>query len=233
MTDPDKLQRGMYKDKTVPPDTSSDLGAEVPLTKVQATDAGDGILLIIATKNADKVKLLQDTISRKVPGKIVLVESVTADSAVGEQPYNEMGGIGARNRTNSAISRSGVLKDEDKLKKAKIGTVLVATVENYVRLKGDSAVDYGYVLIHNATTGLSDRSVSEGVPFPQKYVNIAQAAGFEDDAHLQGKVTVGSVMAERYADEGMKKADPHEFLCGRSRYDILRDAIEGLKLSSF
>lgn len=221
----------MYKDKMVDPDSSADMSADFALTKLSGTYSGDGTLLIIATENVDKIQLLKDAASRKVTGRIAQVEAIAADSGVGEQPYNHMGRVGAQNRINSAIALSKALKDEDGLRQRNIGTVLVATVESYIRLQGDEGVDFGYILIHDATTGVSDHVISEGVPFPKAYVKIAQEGGFEDSACLQGKVTVGSVMAKRYEKEGMAKADPHKFLCGRSRYDILRDAADRLKQS--
>jgi hypothetical protein len=117
---------------------------------------------------------------------------------------------------------------------------LVGAVENVISRSArreDGAVvpvDYGVVVF--CRVSLVDGTwewrvgVSGGVTVPVEYWREAERYGFEDgdERRQRGRVTVGEVLATNVP--GLDKADWHLPLAGRSRYDLLREAMERMEV---
>ncbi|KAG7292867.1 hypothetical protein NEMBOFW57_002912 [Staphylotrichum longicolle] len=71
--------------------------------------------------------------------------------------------------------------------------------------------------------------VSKGVTAPVEYWRWAEEQyGFEDEARMYGKKTVGKVLAEHI--DGLDDANWHEALAGVSRYDLLEETMAGMEV---
>jgi non-canonical (house-cleaning) NTP pyrophosphatase len=188
---------------------------------------GENILHIIPTENEFKVKVLQDKMKahlERIDFKGELVTHVEDfESDVGKQPYEEKGQEGACNRIRNALT--WVMNNQKLLQDKCIGTVMISAIENSINRKEDPAVDYGTVIFYNATLNKTAATLSHGVTVPQVFLDMAQARGFDDDEEKCGKVTAGTVMEEVF---GVDSRNWHEVVCGRSRYDILGEAVERL-----
>ncbi|KAJ6258086.1 hypothetical protein Dda_7001 [Drechslerella dactyloides] len=218
------------------PDTSDsdDKDAKLPSLKcfVPEKSYGNKVLLIIPTANQNKRMLLEDVFRKaSVEYKLLLVES--AESGVGEQPYNHMGRLGAYNRINDALAQAQL--KEDFLEENGIGNIVVASIESYIRYNpasGAVSVDYGYIVIHDATRDGSKPTelISEGVTVPRAYLERAREHGFDDQEKLQGKVTVGRVIANDYND--VSSGNWHKYTAGESgsRYRLLGNALKRLSI---
>ncbi|KAK0654866.1 hypothetical protein B0T16DRAFT_314360 [Cercophora newfieldiana] len=195
---------------------------------------GDAILLVIPTANKHKTQILFEAFKAQKPPTAPLHHIVIpADSGVGEQPYDSAGIIGAYNRINNALRALASSPEKQiVLAEKQIGSVIVASIENYIQLaagaSGSRSVDYGVVMVHNATKWVTAASLSKGVTVPEVFVDKARSFGFEDDEGRYGKVTVGSILADSVP--GLDKADWHVVLAGRSRYELLREAIDGISI---
>ncbi|KAK4462989.1 hypothetical protein QBC42DRAFT_266822 [Cladorrhinum samala] len=199
------------------------------------------ILLIIPTSNASKTKLLTSHLTARLQsgaGGELSVLTIPASSEAGEQPYDDQGILGAYNRINNAL-----LQLPDHLPPAGDGsaavtpapTVIVGAVENFISRSGPApAVDYGAVVLYNATSGQVKVGISRGVQVPTEYWREAETYGFEDGAQeseeegKKGKVTVGEVLAAHFEGDQLDKADWHKVLSAGnvSRYELLSDALE-------
>ncbi|KAK4129171.1 hypothetical protein N657DRAFT_639736 [Parathielavia appendiculata] len=220
----------------------------------------NNVLLLVPTENEDKVRVVKDYFTRKtlhVPEHVnfPLPEPlrVTAESQVGEQPYDSAGPEGAFNRVVNAVRQ--LQRDptyQKLLDDHRIGTVVVGSVENFMlRIndpdgKGTVPVDYGFVVLcripvvrSTATVGWGGQSwewrtgISRGVTVPVDYWTEAERAGFDDDREATrearrrfGKMTVGTLLA-RYA--GLSSANWHEQLAEVSRYDLLAEAMANME----
>jgi len=193
---------------------------------------GDAVLLVIPTANKQKTRILVEAFEKqKPPGTTIRQISIPAESDVGEQPYNERGAQGAHNRISNALHALADTTPEQQamFEEEGIGTVIVASIENYIQEAGvPRPVDYGMVIVHNATTGRTVAAVTHGVTVPQAYLKHARSLGFEGDDESCGKVTVGQVLAANVPT--LDKADWHVVVAGRSRYDLLSDAIDALQI---
>lgn len=200
-----------------------------PFQPHQYLSHGNAVLLVIPTENKPKVRLLQEAFRERAPnGVIVHKVTVPVDSGVGEQPYNEVGIVGAHNRISNALNRLDTTEYQKIFKVKGIGTVILASVENYIQTDNtDRPTDYGVVVIHNATTQQTTACLSRGVTVPPAYVNRARRFGFEGDPN-RGRVTVGQILAANVP--GLDKADWHAVLAGHSRYDLLKDAIRQMPI---
>lgn len=146
----------------------------------------------------------------------------------------------------------------DVLARERIGTVVVGAVENFLlREKGKEdgedgepqavVVDYGVIVLcrislvaGGSAGGGGDgdggslkwewrTGVSKGVTAPVEYWRWAEEQyGFEDEARMYGKKTVGKVLAEHI--DGLDDANWHEALAGVSRYDLLEETMAGMKV---
>jgi len=208
----------------------------------QNTPDRNNVLLIIPTANSQKTRILLKAFSAPPTGGKLHHLVVPADSGVGEQPYDDAGLQGAHNRIANALLQtltSSPLKLDALLAEKKIGTVMAASIENYIqrqRQRPDGGVDvgarpadYGVVMVHNATTGETAAVVSAGVTVPREYLEYARSFGFEEGDEMHGRVTVGYVLAANVP--GLDLANWHAVVVGRSRYDLLEEAIEeGLRI---
>jgi len=208
----------------------------------QNTPDRNNVLLIIPTANSQKTRILLKAFSPPPTGGKLHHLVVPADSGVGEQPYDDAGLQGAHNRIANALLQtltSSPLKLDALLAEKKIGTVMAASIENYIqrqRQRPDGGVDvgarpadYGVVMVHNATTGETAAVVSAGVTVPREYLEYARSFGFEEGDEMHGRVTVGYVLAANVP--GLDLANWHAVVVGRSRYDLLEEAIEeGLRI---
>lgn len=202
-----------------------------PFTQYHFPRRGDAVLLIIPTANKHKTRILLAAFESQKPPNISMHHIVIpAESEVGEQPYDKAGALGAYNRISNALHALATSPENQAiLAKEQIGTVIAASIENYIQATGvPRAVDYGVVMVHNATTGQTVTELSRGVTVPQAFVARARLDGFEDEDKNHGKVTVGSILAASVP--GLDKADWHTVLAGTSRYDLLKEAIDKLEI---
>lgn len=213
-------------ESVIPPN----LEIEVPSFESQQFPRhGDSVLLVIPTANKSKGKLLEDGFKKQKPEDVVLHSiSLPFDSGVGEQPYNEAGVLGAHTRISSVLHQLDSPGYQELLRSKGIGTVVIASIENYIQLDNvERPTDYGVVVIHNASTGDTTAGLSRGVTVPPAYVNRARRFGFEGNPNY-GRVTVGQILAANVP--GLDKADFHSVLAGHSRYDLLSEAIGHLTI---
>ncbi|KAK3357808.1 hypothetical protein B0T25DRAFT_452351 [Lasiosphaeria hispida] len=201
---------------------------------------GPNILLVIPTANADKTRILTTAFTSHLPttngGSATLLHPLTvpASSNVGEQPYNGAGPAGAHNRIANALQTlADSAGQRAVLAQHGIGTVMAASIENYIQegavgVGGEARpVDYGFVLVHNASTGRTVSAVSRGVTVPRAYYEYARSLG-TDGGEDYGRVTAGEVLTANVP--GMDKANWHQVVADVSRYDLLTEAIEGLEI---
>lgn len=94
---------------------------------------GNTVLLVIPTENKRKKTILEERIVDRAPAALkVQTITVPVESDVGEQPYNDAGAAGAYNRINNVLERLNNTEYTDIFAKYTIGTVLVASIENYI-----------------------------------------------------------------------------------------------------
>lgn len=213
-------------EKTVPPPIDPVLP---PFQPHQYPSYGNAVLLVIPTENEFKRRLLQETFRERAPNDVTIhAVTVSVDSGVGEQPYNEAGIIGAHNRISNALLRLDTPEYQEMFKEKGIRTVICASIESYFQTDNiDRPTDYGVVVIHNATTHQTSACTSEGVTAPPAYVNRARRFGFEGDQN-RGRVTVGQILAAHVP--GLDKANWQEVLANHSRYDLLKDAVRQVSI---
>lgn len=195
-----------------------------PFQLHQYPSYGNAVLLVIPTENESKRRLLQEAF-RERARKDVIVHTITisSDSGVGEQPYNEAGVIGAHNRISNALLRLDTAEYEEIFREKRIGTVIVASIESFIQTDNiDRPTDYGLVVIYNATTQQTKACMSCGVTVPPAYISRARRFGFDGDPN-RGRVVVGQILAAHV--RGLDKADWQSVLAGHSRYKLLKDAI--------
>lgn len=200
-----------------------------PFKKYDFEYHGNDVLLVIPTENEDKVNTLRAWFKElKPPGVQIRIEPVKAASGVGQQPYDGEGIWGAHNRITNALDR---LHSEPKLvdfESWSIGTVIVASIENFIRKTNvERPTDYGMIIVHNATTGRTDYTLSQGVTVPVPYLEHAQTFGYEDSDGKHGKVTAGEVLEGNVP--GVDGADWHKVVVGVPRYHILKEAMRVLE----
>ncbi|KAK4231144.1 hypothetical protein QBC38DRAFT_466954 [Podospora fimiseda] len=181
-------------------------------------------LLIIPTANASKTTLLKSHLTNLLPPSSTLSTlTIPATSNAGEQPYDSLGPIGAYNRILNALNSYSSSPSKHK------GTIIIASIENFIQIDGEKGIDYGFVVIYNGSTGHIRRGISRGVEVPKEYLKEARKYGFEDEEKGKGKVTIGEVLEANLGGR-VEKADWHRVLTegGVSRYELLREALEGV-----
>lgn len=200
-----------------------------PFQLHQYPSHGNAVLLLIPTENESKWRLLQEAFRERAPNDVIVYTvTFSIDSGVGEQPYNEAGIIGAHNRISNALLRLDTAEYQETFKMKRMGTVIVASIENYIQTDNiDRPTDDGVVVIHNATTQQTTACISWGITVPPAYVNRARRFGFEGDPN-RGRVTVDQILAAHVP--GLDKADWQSVLAGHSRYDLLKDAIRQMPI---
>jgi len=217
----------MKKTETVVP--SYAIPSVPPFPTCNFPQYGHKTLLMIPTANKSKRELIQKSLVEQKPPNVTLHTVVMGfDSGVGEQPYNDAGVLGAHNRISNAIQHISSRENHELLRANNIGTVLIASIENFIQLRNvDRPTDYGVVVVHNATTGQTAVAMSSGVTVPEDYIDRARRFGFANNAD-HGRVTVGQILAANVP--GLDKADWHSILAGRSRYELLSEAIAQLSI---
>ncbi|RYP02537.1 hypothetical protein DL764_005781 [Monosporascus ibericus] len=203
--------------------------AILPFESHQYPLSGKGVLLVIPTANKQKEALLRGAFGDRAPnGADLHVITVPFDSGVGEQPYNEAGSLGAHNRITNALRALHAANYQEILRLRGIGTVIVASIESYIQTdQVTRPTDYGIVMIRNATAEKTAACLSWGTTVDPAYVVRARRFGFDGDPNF-GRVTVGQVLAAHVP--GLDKADWQVVLGGRSRYELLKEAIEKLEI---
>lgn len=130
----------------------------------------------------------------------------SADSGVGEQPVDGQALQGARNRI------ANLLKEADGLDR-------VISIESGIFRENGQWIDRAVVVIYDTNQNKEYVAYSEGVVFPDKYVETARKIGFD-------KITVGSVMVkEGYVSDSK---DPHKSISGISRQDYIENTLARL-----
>jgi hypothetical protein len=198
-----------------------------PFESHQYPSYGKNVLLVIPTANKAKGNLLKDLFSLQSP-QDTTVHSITVpfESGVGEQPYNEAGVLGAHNRITHVLHY--LTAHPEILDSHQTGTVIVASIENYVQVDHvKRPTDYGVVVVHNATTGITNACLSRGVTISPRYVDRARRFGSEMDPN-HGNFTVGKIIAANVP--GIDHANWHEVVAGCSRYTLLSDAVRELEI---
>lgn len=220
----------LYRQQVLPAPSLENLSAVTTESLIPPNKLGDNILLFIPTANKFKKGAIQATVEAslgKEQRNRLIVYQQNVDSGVGNQPYDEKGLEGAFTRIRNALAWLG--RHPEVLKINKVGTVLVGAIENFIQRAGNGkpAVDYGIVVIYNATRSKTVGSISRGVTVPQEFLEEAEAKGFDDEARKSGKVTVGEVLARNF---DIDAANWHEVVCGISRYALLTEALDGMKI---
>jgi non-canonical (house-cleaning) NTP pyrophosphatase len=191
--------------------------------------SGRAVLLVVPTSNKSKQSLLLDTFRSKAPEGVELYSlTLPVDSEVGEQPYNEAGSFGAYNRITNALRALHSDKHDKFLRRNSIGTIIVASIESYIQTNQvPRPVDFGFIVIHNATTGLTRACLSKGTTVDPKYVERARRFGYDRHPNY-GRATVGRILAAQFP--GLDPGDWQTVLSGHSRYDALKEAVSALEL---
>ena len=196
---------------------------------------GENILLVVPTQNKFKAESLQNAAARQFPQSKLVTHILKVDSQVGEQPYNEAGIQGALNRTQGVLDWLSSNEGHDFLSKNAIGVALVGAIENFIWLRDESPVDYGAVVLTNATSGRVSFTFSKGVTIPEEFVREALRYGtqpndiYDSTRHFDfqgvfgGNVTVGNVI---YRHLGFAHDNWHKDFVNISRYDLLTDAVQ-------
>jgi non-canonical (house-cleaning) NTP pyrophosphatase len=134
------------------------------------------------------------------------VVGYVADSGVGEQPVDEITLLGARNR---------IIDVRQKIN----GLDRIVSIESGIFREGNLWIDKAVVVIYDSKREKEFLAYSDGIVFPDKYVEMARTLGFD-------KHTVGSVMAK----EGyiVDSKDPHKTISGISRQEYIQKTVSDL-----
>jgi hypothetical protein len=154
----------------------------------------------------------------------LVVQRVTGEKVKSdiEQPYNKQG---LECGVKRVIGTLAWLSENESVLKSGIGRVLVVAVENFIDdIHQAIAVDYGMLMVYDVLTGVCNLVVSQGVGVQVNFLREACKEGFVNDDLNCGKVTYGSVLANHF--DCVDGADWHMVVCGRSRFDILAEALE-------
>ena len=156
--------------------------------------------IVVTSGSAIKITAVEKALQQLFPNRAFVVKGIKAASGINEQPVGEETEQGARNRIEDA--KNIFSKDEPHTE------AVFVSIENGIFQNGDAWDDRAVAVIA-LPDGASFGSVSEGVRFPAEDVREAMAreGGFE-------KHTVGSVIADRFAAEGVAidKQDPQSAL---------------------
>ena len=167
--------------------------------------------IVLGSKSKLKYDALDSTLKELYPYLNYTISTYSVESDVPEQPFDDQGITGARNRAKGGLKifceENGRFPD------------YVIAIENFLQaplLKDEKYSDKAAIVIFNFDTeGNYEEDIvySQGVEFESKYVERALMEG----------VTCGIIM-ER---EGIVKQhdDPHLDLVGISRADILKEAL--------
>ncbi|MBR9678166.1 MAG: DUF84 family protein [Nanoarchaeota archaeon] len=158
----------------------------------------------VTSQNKLKLEAVKRAYSFMTP--LPEITGYSAESGIGEQPVNEQTFIGARNRINDVYGRAGELDR-------------IISVENGIFREDNEWVDRAVIVIYVPHLKKSYEGVSEGVIFPDEYVEETRRIGFD-------KITVGKVMAD--AGYVTDAKDPHKSISGTSRRVYLEKTLQDL-----
>lgn len=218
--------------KLVPPDTTTPAIDDLLSFSSPFNQAfGSNVLLLVPTENQFKTKVLENIIEQDLQGATLITRQLKVDTGI-EQPYDEKFEDCVIKRLKGAFAFLEC--NPDFLGENSIGRVEIGVIENYIRLSdGDSsAVDFGSIIIHNATIGKTRCSVSRGVTVQMEYVKEARERGFVDPEEKGGICTVGNVLKNHFDQVARHKfggdydisKDWHLAVSGESRYALLEEA---------
>ena len=162
----------------------------------------------ITSENKLKIEAVKKAYLTKNGGKAENIEirGYSTDSGVGEQPINKQTLKGARNRIMN-------------LEKQVLGLDLIFSIENGIFYENEKYVDKAVVVVKEIKSGKEYVAYSEGVVFPDEYVERARVIGFD-------KTTVGRVMKDAgYIKDGK---DPHMSISRRSRREYIEETVARL-----
>ncbi|HET6346262.1 MAG TPA: hypothetical protein VFH51_15115 [Myxococcota bacterium] len=214
---------------------------------------GSRMLLVVPSKNTFKVDTLNARLAAGYgldPKTEIEVLVVPHESGVGNQPYGlERALKGATNRINNTVA---VLGDGEQFTAltggahttfasfcaAKgIGDIRIGSIENIFVDKGSDGqllqkgYDVGATMLYDPCAHPSatafDANFSRRVLVDRRYIDRAKRAGLSQ-GKTENEVEVGQIIAGNV--EGATSDDWHKVFCGESRYDLLREACDGLRL---
>lgn len=158
----------------------------------------------VTSQNRLKINAVASAYARV--GISIEIRGYEAESGIGEQPVNEQTIEGARNRIHDVNTKIE-------------GLDRIASIENGIFREGEQWVDRAVVVIYNPNTAQEHIGYSEGVVFPEEYVERARQIGLKT-------ITVGQVMAE--AGYVSDQKDPHLSISGTSRQVYLENTVQKL-----
>lgn len=157
----------------------------------------------VTSENKLKVEAVRKAYS--LIGLDIDIIGYSSNSGVGEQPVNEQTLTGARNRIFDLNNRFRLDR--------------IVSIESGIFREGDKWLDRAVVVIYDPSTSDEIIGYSEGMVFPDEYVEKAREIGFD-------RVTVGQVMEE--AGYIRNRKDPHLDISGVSRQVYLEQTIQKL-----
>jgi len=225
--------RGTEQQVTIPGWTLGPPPGDAPKDALAHLQPANGscITVLIPTENKHKVATIKTYFDKRAPqSTVVHFDIVPVQSDVGEQPYNAAGGRGAWSRISNALE---FITSSEELVAAhasrQAGQIYVAAIESFIQTEDlERPADFGVVALYNVLKNTSTGTLSKGVTIDPALVDAAKQYGCDDHDEDCGRVTVGNVIAARFA--GVDKANWHELVAGVSRYDLLTAAIESLEL---
>ncbi len=164
----------------------------------------------VTSKSKHKLGAVEAALNTLYPNAETTIQGYSSQSGVNEQPVNDEAEQGAYNRILSilsALSEAGVSPNIIQL---------VISIESGIFQTKKGWEDKAVVMVSDPDLETVVTQVSEGVIFPNHYVEEAQNRGFEQH-------TVGSVIAEMNPD--VDGTDPHAFLTKDSETPVTRAAL--------
>ncbi|KAH6383050.1 hypothetical protein HBI60_259130 [Parastagonospora nodorum] len=227
----DDGENKLYEQHTTPPDECMPTVVLPPSTFMLGSLPGQYVLLLVPTANKEEKQWLQSLLQDHV-GEFKLVSyAYDVDTGV-EQPYDDTATdcLTKRLLDMVAVTESSI----QMLEELDIGTVIIAAVENYIRVSehDESAVDFGVAVFYDAGTGALAQTTSRGVPLQPSFLREAQEQGLASVRRRADSVTYGEIVEkyfgkparQRYGPDFEISKDWHEVVCGSSRHDLLKDA---------
>jgi hypothetical protein len=222
---------------SVPPDTTklTRIGAFQTHMVSPTHTCGTNVLLLVPTENKFKTKVLEQKLRKELKGAELITRQYKVDTGV-KQPYDEMGERCLLERIEATLRYAET--NTPLFEENNIGTVVIGGIENYIRVSdsNDNATDFGIVMLYNATTRKAIHGISRGITVPDEYLLEAKQRGCVDSQRKGGRVTVGTILKERFDEPARRKfgndydisKDWHLAVSGESRYGLLESVVNGL-----
>lgn len=184
------------------------------------------VLIIVPTQNELKIQTVKIAMDNYFGARLDTIWRQKAPSGEVEQPVGAAQGVrGACGRINNAIR--ALNQDQSftqYLISHQIGRLLAVSVENFISGSSENTVDYAFVVIYNIISNRYVAGFSRGCNFPTRFVNEAQT-----EISLAMEKTIGDIIEEH--NPKVTHDDPHRYLCGVSRYDLIIQALNNLMVS--